>query len=110
MSRNQNACCPNCSSRIPFKKFLLLNNFSVTNCDCCNARIEISNRTANAIIAAVSGVVSGSAIVLGAYLGEKNYESLIGGLLSGIGLASLIIILICRYAYRHSQLNRIHLE
>lgn len=110
MSKNQIACCPGCGGRLPFKKFVQLNNFSVTNCGTCNARIEISNRTANAIIAAVSGVVSAASIVLGAYIGQKDYDSFFGGLLFGVGIAALIIISICRYAYRHSQLNRIHLE
>jgi Na+-driven multidrug efflux pump len=110
MSKNQIACCPGCSGRLSFKKFVELNNFSVTNCDTCNARIEISNRTANGIIAAVSGIVAASCIVMGAYIGARDYESMIGGLLSGTGLAALIIISLCRYAYRHSQLNRINLE
>jgi Na+-driven multidrug efflux pump len=108
--RNQTACCPSCGQRISFKKFVQLNNFSVTNCGDCNARIEISNRTANAIIAGVSGIVSAASIVLGAYLGQRNYESLLGGLLSGCMIAAVIITGICMYAYRHSQLNRIHLE
>jgi uncharacterized protein (DUF983 family) len=110
MSRNQTACCPSCGERISFKKFVQLNNFSVTNCSDCNARIEISNRTANAVIAAVSGVVSAAAIVLGAYVGQKNYQSLWGGLFSGICISTLIIVCICMYAYRHSKLNRMHLE
>jgi Na+-driven multidrug efflux pump len=110
MSKTQTACCPRCGGRIPFKKFVQLNNFSVTNCGTCNARIEISNRTSNAIIAGVSGVVSASAVVLGAYLGQKNYQSLFGGLASGIGIATVIIVCICNYAYRHSQLNRIQIE
>ncbi|MEO7530747.1 MAG: hypothetical protein ABIS69_05025 [Sediminibacterium sp.] len=110
MSRNQTACCPGCGGRIPFKKFLLLNNFSVANCGDCNARIEISNRTSNAVIAAVSGIVSAAAVVLGAYLGQKNYQSLMGGLFSGVAISTIIIVCICMYAYRHSKLNRIHLE
>lgn len=110
MSRSQIASCPCCGGRIPFKKFVLLNNFSVTNCDTCNTRIEISNRSANAVIAAISGVVSATAIVMGAYLGQKNYQSLAGGLCSGIMLAVLILICICNYAYRHSELNQIQLD
>jgi uncharacterized protein (DUF983 family) len=110
MSRNQNACCPSCGERIPFKKFVQLNNFSVTNCNGCNARIEISNRTANAIIAGVSGIISAASIVFGAYLGQKNYQSLWAGLFSGLCISAVIIASICMYAYRHSQLNRIHLE
>ena len=110
MSKNQIASCPDCGGRIPFKKFIQLNNFSVTNCSNCNARIEISNRAANGVIAGVSGIVSAACIILGAYLGQKNYESLLGGLLSGIFLGALIIVCLCSYAYRHSHLNRIHLE
>jgi len=110
MSKNQIACCPNCGGRIPFKKFVQLNNYSATNCGSCNARIEISNRTANAVIAGISGVISAASIVLGAYAGYKNYGSLLGGLLSGTGLAALIIFFICWYAYRHSELNRIYYE
>ncbi len=110
MSRSQIASCPCCGGRIPFKKFVLLNNFSVTNCGTCNTRIEISNRTANAVIAAISGVVSAAAIVMGAYWGQKNYQSLAGGLFSGILLAALILVCICSYAYRHSQLNKIQPE
>jgi len=110
MSKNQIACCPNCGWRIPFKKFVQLNNFSATNCGDCNARIEISNRSANAIIAGISGVISAASIVLGTYIGYKNYDSLLGGFFSGACLASVIIFCICRYAYRHSELNRIHYE
>ncbi|MES2004628.1 MAG: hypothetical protein V4450_08905 [Bacteroidota bacterium] len=110
MSKNQIACCPSCGGSIPFKKFVELNNYSVTNCGSCNARIEISNRTANAIIAAVSGIVSAASVVLGAYIGETSYQSLFAGLLLGIGIAACIIVAICMYAYRHSQLNRINLE
>jgi uncharacterized protein (DUF983 family) len=110
MSRNHNACCPSCGSRISFKKFVLLNNFSATNCGTCNTRIEIANRNANAVIAGVSGCMSAAAIVFCAWLGQKNYESLAGGLFSGFLLALLIIVFICRYAYRNSELNRIYRE
>lgn len=110
MSKNQIACCPGCGGRIPFKKFVQLNNFSVTNCDTCNARIEISNRTANAIIAGISGVIAASSTVLGAYFGAREYGSLFGGLLSGMILGVFIVVALCRYAHRHSQLNRIQLE
>lgn len=110
MSKNQNASCPGCGSRISFRKFVLLNNFSVTNCETCNTRIEIANRNVNAIIAGVSGCLSAIAIVLCAWYGQKNYASLLGGLFSGIGLAVLMIVFICRYAYRHSELNRIYRE
>lgn len=110
MSTTKTACCPGCGQRISFKKFVLLNNFSVTNCDDCNARIEISNRTANGVIAAVSGIISAASIVIGGYLGRKNFESLFAGLFAGCVIAALIIIAICIYAYRHSRLNRIHLD
>lgn len=110
MSKNQIACCPGCGGRLSFKKFLELNNYSVTNCNTCNARIEISNRAANALIAVITGVVATSSVILGAYIGSRNYESLAGGLCGGVAFAILFIISIYRYAYRHSQLNRIHLE
>ena len=110
MSKTQNACCPGCGETISFRKFVLLNNFSATNCDACNTRIEISNRNANAVIAGISGFASAACIVLCAYFGQRNYDSLLGGLLSGIGLATLIIVFICRYAYRHSVLNKINIE
>jgi hypothetical protein len=89
---------------------VLLNNFSVTNCETCNTRIEIANRNVNAAIAGISGCMSAVAIVLCAYYGQKVYESLLGGLFSGICLAAFIIVFICRYAYRHSQLNRLYRE
>lgn len=108
--RNQTACCPSCGQTISFKKFVLLNNFSVTNCESCNARIEISNRTANAVIAGVSGTVAAAFVVLGAYIGQKSYDSLLIGLLLGIAFASILIAAICLYAYTHSELNRIHLD
>jgi hypothetical protein len=110
MTKSQNACCPGCGEPISFRKFVLLNNFSATNCDACNTRIEISNRNANAIIAGVSGCVSAACVVLCAYFGQKNYDSLLGGLASGMLLAALIIVFICRYAYRHSVLNKINVE
>lgn len=108
--KTQTACCPSCSHRIPFRKFVQLNNFSVTNCCACNARIEIANRTANAVIAGVSGAVAAACIVFGAYIGQKNFGTWLMGFLSGSLFASLIIVVICMYAYTHSRLNRIHLD
>src|SRR5436853_2257076 len=70
MSKSQNACCPGCGEPISFRKFVLLNNFSATNCDACNTRIEISNRNANAVIAGVSGCVSAACVVLCTWLGQ----------------------------------------
>lgn len=110
MSKNQVACCPNCGGRIPFKKFVQLNNFSATHCSNCKTWIEISNRTANAVIAGVSGVLSAAAIILCTYAGYNNYKSFFGGLFSGICLATLILVFICWYAYRHSKLNSIYRE
>jgi hypothetical protein len=110
MSKNQNACCPVCGEPISLKKFVMLNNFSATNCDSCNTRMEISNRNANAVIAGISGCVSAACIVLCTYYGQKTYQSFMGGLFSGLGLATLIIVFICRYAYRHSELNRMNVE
>jgi hypothetical protein len=110
MSKNQNACCPGCGEPISFKKFVMLNNFSAINCDSCNTRMEISNRNANAVIAGISGCVSAACIVLCTYYGQKNYQSFFGGLLSGLGLATLIIVFICRYAYTHSTLSRMNTE
>jgi len=107
MSKNRIACCPGCGGRIPFKQFVQLNNFSATNCGICNTRIEISNRTTNAVMAGISGVVSAFCIVVSAYIGDTNYGSLWGGLFCGIGLSAAMIIFICSYAYRHSELNRI---
>ncbi len=109
-TKNQVACCPNCGSRIPFKKFIQLNNFSVINCGTCNARIEISNRGSNAIIAGASGILSAASLVLGAYLGLKNYNSLLGGVFFGFCLAVINTVFICMYAYRHSDLNRFGAE
>lgn len=108
--KTQTACCPSCGQRIPFRKFVQLNNFSVTNCTGCKARIEISNRTANAIIAGVSGTAAAASVVIGIYVGQKNFGSWIGGFVSGLLVASTIIAAICMYAYTHSQLNRIHNE
>jgi hypothetical protein len=54
--------------------------------------------------------MSAAAIVLCAYYGQRIYQSLIGGLFSGLFLAALIIAFICRYAYRNSELNRIYRE
>ena len=70
MSKNQIACCPNCAGRIPFKKFVELNNFSATNCGICKVRIEISNRTANGVIAGISGIISAASIVLSAGIAQ----------------------------------------
>ena len=108
MSKNQTACCPDCGRRISFKKFVLLNNFSATNCESCNARIEISNRNQNALLAGLSGFVSAASIVLGTYIGENAFQSWITGFLSGIIFSTLLILFICRYAYRNSELNRIY--
>lgn len=102
--------CPHCGCRIGFRKFLQLNNFSVANCDTCNARFGISNRSANAVIAGISGVLSAAAVVMGAYFGDTVYQSMFAGLFSGLLVAVALITGICMYAYRHSRLNRIHAD
>ncbi len=107
MSKTQTASCPGCGGRISFKKFVLLNNFSATNCEDCNTRIEISNRDKNAILAGISGCVSAASIVLGPYIGDKIFDAWGTGLLTGVGFSAILILLICRYAYRHSELNSI---
>ncbi len=104
MSKNQVAGCPNCGERISFKRFVQLYNFSATNCGHCNARIEISNRTGNTIIAALSGIVSGISVVYCAYEGQRLFNSLFLGLLTGVALGTLMITLICKIIYRRSRL------
>lgn len=104
MSRNHDAGCPNCGERISFKRFVQLYNFSATNCDTCHARIEISNRTGNTILAAISGIISGASVVYGAYAGQRLFDSLLLGLLAGVALATLIITIICKFIYRRSRL------
>jgi peptidoglycan/LPS O-acetylase OafA/YrhL len=106
MSKNQVVGCPSCGSRISFRQFILLNNFSAINCDTCHARVEISNRDGNAVIAAVSGVVSAATIVFGAYIGKQHYNSFGWGLAAGIGLATLFVVVICRILYKRSQLHQ----
>lgn len=108
MSKNQIACCPGCGCRIPFAQFVQLNNYSATNCISCKTRIEIANRTDNAVIAGLSGCLSAAVIILGTYLGEKIFQSIWLGFFAGIALAILVIIGFCSYAYRHSRLNRMY--
>ncbi len=104
MSKNQVVGCPSCGCRISFKQFILLNNFSAINCDTCHARIEISNRDGNAVIAAVSGVVSAATLVFSAYIGKQYYDSFWWGLIAGISLATLFVVIVCRVLYKRSQL------
>lgn len=106
MSKNQVTGCPNCGCRISFRQFILLNNFSAINCDTCNARIEISNRNGNAVIAAISGVVSAATIVYAAYAGKQYFNSLLLGLTGGIFCATIFVLIICRVLYKRSQLYR----
>lgn len=104
MSKNHEGGCPCCGCRISFRQFILLNNFSAINCNNCNARIEISNRTGNAVIAAISGMASASSIVYCTYAGEQLFQSTVLGLLAGVGIAALLILLICKILYKRSQL------
>jgi hypothetical protein len=104
MSKNQETGCPCCGCRISFKQFVLLNNFSAINCDTCNARIEISNRNGNAVIAAVSGLVSAATVVFSAYAGKEYLNSFLLGICGGIVIASIIVLVICRLLYKRSQL------
>ena len=106
MSKNQETGCPSCGCRISFKQFVLLNNFSAINCDTCNARIEISNRNGNAVIAAVSGLISAATIVFSAYLGNQHYNSFLWGLITGIILSTLFVVIVCRILYKRSQLHQ----
>lgn len=110
MIKPQNACCPECAEPISFRKFVVLNNLSATHCDKCKTRMEIANRNANAVIAGISGCLSAASIVLGAYLGYRDHQSLIGGMLVGVIIAILLIAFICWYAYTHAKLNRLHTE
>ena len=105
MRKPQNACCPECAAPISFRKFVVLNNLSATQCDKCKTRIEIANRNTNAVIAGISGCLSAASIALSAYVGLKNYGSLLGGIAAGTGIAVLIIVFICWYAYTHARLN-----
>jgi hypothetical protein len=106
MSKNQVTGCPNCGCRISFRQFILLNNFSAINCDTCNARIEISNRNGNAVIAAVSGLISAATVVFSAYAGKQYFNSFLLGLAGGIFLATVFVMIICRVLYKRSQLYR----
>lgn len=110
MSKNQIACCPSCGGRIPFKKFLLLNNYSVANCNECHFRIEIENRNENALIAGISGATSSVLIILCTYYGYKDYASIWGGFLSGFCLAIIVLFTICYYTYCNAKLNRIPIK
>lgn len=106
MSKNQVVGCPSCGCRISFRQFILLNNFSAINCDTCHARIEISNRDGNAVIAAVSGVISAATLVFSTYIGNAYYDSFLWGFIIGIILSTLFVIIICRILYKRSQLHR----
>lgn len=106
MSKNQVTGCPNCGCRISFRQFILLNNFSAINCDTCNARIEISNRNGNAVIAAVSGLISAATVVFAAYAGKQYFNSFLLGLTGGILLATIFVLIICKVLYKRSQLYR----
>lgn len=110
MRKPQNACCPECAAPISFRKFVVLNNLSATQCDKCKTRIEIANRNTNAVIAGISGCLSAASIALSAYIGFKNYGSLLGGIAAGTGIAILIIVFICWYAYTHARLNCLRSE
>lgn len=110
MLKNQNACCPGCAAPISFRKFLVLNNLSATHCSKCKTRMEIANRNANAVIAGICGCLSAASIALGAYFGYRDYHSLLGGMLTGTAIAILLIVVICRYAYTHARLNKLHTE
>jgi hypothetical protein len=72
--------------------------------------MEISNRNANAVIAGVSGCISAACIVLCTWYGQAVHQSFLGGLLTGLGIAVLLIGFICWYAYTHSKLNKINTE
>lgn len=106
MSKNQVTGCPNCGCRISFRQFVLLNNFSAINCNTCNVRIEISNRNGNAVIAAVSGIISAATVVFAAYAGKLYFNSMLLGFIGGLILATIFILIICKVLYKRSQLYR----
>lgn len=72
--------------------------------------MEISNRNANAVIAGISGCLSAASIVLCAWYGQVVHQSFLGGLLIGLGIALLLIVFICWYAYTHSKLNKMNYD
>jgi hypothetical protein len=72
--------------------------------------MEISNRNANAVIAGISGCISAACIVLCTWYGQVVYQSFVGGLLTGFGIALSLIVFICWYAYTHSKLNKLNCD
>ncbi len=106
MSKNHEGGCPCCGCRISFRQFVLLNNFSAINCNTCNARIEILNRKGNAVIAALSGIISATALVLFTYAGEDLFHSTLLGLFIGAITGTLLILIICRVLYKRTQLHQ----
>ncbi|SJZ35033.1 hypothetical protein [Sediminibacterium ginsengisoli] len=97
--------CPGCGSRIPFKRFVMLHNFSAINCGVCNARIEIANRGGNAMIAAFSGILSALSVVFCSYWSINYFNSIIPGLAGGLFIACIMVLVICRIIYKRSRLR-----
>jgi len=60
--------CPNCKSRLPFKKFFMLNNFSEVICPYCRARLRPDRKMLTLI-----GGISGASAALTVGLANAAY-------------------------------------
>lgn len=87
--------CPNCEQKIPFKKFLLLTNYSTITCKKCNAKLEVKNRIQFSLIGGLFGGASAASITGFAFIGEHFFNRLFAGTLTGL----LFAMILCPFAY-----------
>ena len=89
--------CPNCNSKIPFRKFLWLHNYSRIRCKNCHARL-VPDRKVLSVIGGVGGLEAAVTVWLMAVLFRSTHEGytveFIGSTLLLVGLLYLAMVLI----------------
>ena len=82
--------CPNCQARIPFKKFLWLNNYSKVRCRNCHVRL-VPDRKVLSVIGGVGGFAAAVTVWLTAVLFRSAEE---GYTVEFIGITFLLVALL----------------
>jgi len=91
--------CPNCQAKIPFRKFLWLNNYSKVRCRNCHVRL-VPDRKLLSVIGGVGGFAAAVTVWMMAVLfrstGEGYTLEFIGWTLLLVALLYLALVFITR--------------
>jgi DNA-directed RNA polymerase subunit RPC12/RpoP len=88
--------CPNCGSKLQYRKIFFLTNLNSVTCQACTARVRVKNKGTNSAIGALGGGLTGGigALLLISWLFTKNplyLGLLIPLLIVGVTIATILV-------------------